>query len=36
MSTTIDQTLDPPFIKKVQQIKGTIERGQPALQGAMA
>ena len=36
---TIDQTLDPPFIETVQQIKATIERGQPgrsAERGAVA
>ncbi len=33
---TIDQTLEPPFIAKVQQIKATIERGDPARQGALA
>ncbi|MDQ4044525.1 MAG: ABC transporter ATP-binding protein [Chloroflexota bacterium] len=33
---TIDQTLDPPFIEKVQQIKATIERGQQVRQGAIA
>ncbi|HYH12920.1 MAG TPA: ABC transporter ATP-binding protein [Thermomicrobiales bacterium] len=33
---TIDQTLEPPFIEKVQQIKATIERGQPAQRGAVA
>lgn len=36
---TIDQTLEPPFIEKVQQIKATIEHGaasQPAAKGAIA